>query len=557
MSAFTGHPGHDWRIVAPWYRWVLADGSQPERAAEAGRPAFHKFVTTGFMTDFLRDPQRSVVFDPAVDVLQRVTAIPDVELFDDHRRQKRIATTRLEPDPTGTRKLFLTAHQRFYLVAVGLHCDRAGFPMVDPANVAEVGFVIRRRRASVPPTLVPAATQLVRELRLARATAQVRFGLDAAVQRSRVLHPFRSTERRHVVRPRAASIAAAQEAELARRKLRTWAHASSIEHTTEGWVTAAEGSFGGWHAMPDEPEELIERGYLMRLLRPNPDDPDHAAHNGTIYYAVVPTASDEVSEQGVNRFNELERYEIRVYARTRHGDCPGELVWSQPSSPFRIASFFDPQGCAQRPLEVRLPDFKQLEASDAMPSVRMTAPPGSSLDFSKFGDIPTKGKTRAGEEICFFSIPLITIIALFVLNLFLPIVLFIFQLWWMLKLKFCIPPSTDLEADLAAALDVQPPQLESMADVDIDVRPSTDPAKIAETLKSIFDPPADPTLDSVPDDWKVGTRLLGRTAPPFTNNALFHVALRNGYGKSADAAPVYSAGVTYTTPVRRDEVVHP
>ncbi len=41
----------------------------------------------------------------------------------------------------------------------------------------------------------------------------------------------------------------------------------------------------------------------------------------------------------------------------------------------------------------------------------MTQPAGSSLDFSKFGDIPTKGKTGGPEQICFFSIPLITIIA--------------------------------------------------------------------------------------------------------------------------------------------------
>jgi hypothetical protein len=311
-------------------------------------------------------------------------------------------------------------------------------------------------------------------------------------------------------------------------------------------------------AMPDDPEELVERGYPMRLLRPAPDDPDHAARDGTIYYASVPTASDETTPDGRARFNELDTYEIRVFARAKHGTCPGRLVWSEPTQVFRLASFYDPFGSAQRPTEIRLPDFKELEASSALPSVRMTQPAGSSLMFSKFGDIPTKGKTGGPQEICFFSIPLITIIAMFVLNLFLPIVMFVFGLWWMLKLKFCIPPSIEFEADLAAELDVEPPELQLMADIDIDVIPGTDPNDIANVLENIFDPPSDPELDPVPDDWKIGQHLLDPASKtPFTNNALFQLALRNGYGKSADAAPVYTLPVDYTPSVTRAQVVHP
>jgi hypothetical protein len=564
-NTVRGHASpHDWRIVAPWYRWALADGSEPERAANATRPAFHKFVTTDFITDFLDDPQRSVVFDEAHDVLQRIDVIPSSELEDEEGRRRSIATRRSVP--TQSRKLFLAAHQRFYLVAIGLHCERPGFPMVDPAHVADVGFVIRRRRATVPDALVPQGRALVHELNAARATARVRFQLDSAQQRSRLLHPFRATDRARVVSPRAATVAAAKEVELARRRLQTWAAVNSIEHRTEGWVATGEGSFGTWVPMPDAPEELIERSYPMRHLRAAPGDPDHAAHDGTIYYAVVPTASDEVTERGVNRFNELDTYEIAVHARPDQGACPGRLTWSEPSRTFRLASFFDPAGSAQRPIEIRLPDFAELEASGAMPSVRMTAPPDSSLDFSKFGEIPTAGRRGAGEEICFFSIPLITIIAMFVLNLFLPVVMFVFQLWWMLKLKFCIPPSIEFEADLALELDVEPPELEFMADIDIDVIPGTDPAAIADVLKNIFNPPPNPPfdpddpdhtrpLDPVPADWQVGEHLLGD--PLFTNNALFQLALRNGYGKAADAAPDYTSTLVYTTPVRREEVVHP
>lgn len=542
---------HDWRIVAPWYRWERADGLEPERAADAGRPVLHKFVSTDFVGDYLGDPQRSVAFDAAVDVHQQVEKIPAAELGAADGRLRSLSTRRLVP--SDTRKLFLPAHQRFYLVAVGIHCDRPGFPKVDPDAVDEVGFVVRRHRVAVPTGERTRGAALVKELTRARAVAGSRHQLDAAKERSRLLHPFKAKSRSRVVSAGAATVAAYREVELARRRLRVWADAVGVEHRTEGWMPAGEGSFGEWVAIADEPEEVIERRYPMRLLSPAPDDPDHAAHDGTIFYASVPTASDEVTADGVNRFNELDSYEIRVFARVDCGDCPGPLVWSAPTRMFRLASFFDPTGSAQRPTEVRLPDFAELEATAAMPSVRMTSPAGSSLEFSKFGDIPTKGKVGAGEEICFFSIPLITIVALFVLNLFLPVVIIVFQLWWMLKLKFCIPPSISFEADLAAELDVEPPQLELVAELDIDVLPGVNQTALAGVLAGIFNPPTDPELDFVPPSWQMGDELVDG----FTNDPLVKLAVRQGYGSSADGAPTFTAPLAYTSRVRRDEVVHP
>jgi hypothetical protein len=64
------------------------------------------------------------------------------------------------------------------------------------------------------------------------------------------------------------------------------------------------------------------------------------------------------------------------------------------------------------------------------------------------GEIPTGGgqPTGATAETCSFSIELITIVATFVLYLFLPVVVIAFQLWWMLLLKFCWPRPADLDA---------------------------------------------------------------------------------------------------------------
>lgn len=545
---------HDWRIVAPWYRWERLDGTEPERAADAERPVLHKYVSTEFVADFLRDPQRSVVFDEDLDVHQTVEKIPAAQLTAPDGRLKSLSGTRLVP--TETRKLFLAAHQRFYLVAVGIHCDQPGFPKVDPAAISEVGFVIRRHMVDVPSTERVRGAALMAQLTQARAVAGARHELDAAKERSRVLHPFTAASRRRVASVGAATVAAHREMDLARRRLRVWAESVGVEDRTEGWITSGDGSFGEWMPIADEPEDLVERWYPMRRLTPTPDDPGHAAHDGTVFYAAVPTTSDDISGNGRSRFSALDTYEIRVFARAEHGDCPGPLTWSRPSQVFRLASFYDPAGSAQRPLEIRLPDFAELAASNAMPSVRMTQPAGSALEFSKFGDIPTEGKVGAAEEICFFSIPLITIIAMFVLNLFLPIVMFTFQLWWMLKLKFCIPPSIDFELELAAELNVEPPQLEVAAQFDIDVAFGVDQAELRNALKGVFHPPVDPELDPVDDEWRVWNQMEHPTAG-FSNDPLVKLAVRNGYGRSPDGAPGYAAPVVYTTPVRRDEVVHP
>jgi hypothetical protein len=545
---------HPWRVVAPWYRWARADGAEPGRAAEAGTPALHKFGSTSFVADFLRDPQRSVVFDEALDVVQRIENIPAAELNGADGRLRKLGRRRLVP--TQTRKLFQPAHQRFYLLAVGVHCDAPGFPKVDPASIEEVGFVIRRRTVKVPSRKRAKGAALLAELTQARAVAGSKLELDVAKSRARVLHPFTSASRDRVLSPSTATKAAYREAAVAQRRLRVWAATEKLDLRNEAWVPTGEGDLGAWVPMIDEPEEVAERSYPMRLLSPNPDDPDHAASDGTIYFAAVPTASSEITERGEHRFSERDTYEIRVFVRRRCcGHCPGVLVWSEPTRLFRMASFFDPAGCALRPSEVRLPNFAELEASDALPSVRVTQPPGSSLDFSKFGEIPTKGKTGAAEQICFFSIPLITIIAMFVLNLALPIVMFVFQLWWMLKLKFCIPPSIQFEADLAAELDVTPPELKAEVEleVDIDVRTGVDQAGLRQVMEKVFDPPADPELDPVPADWRLG-QVLGDT---FTNDPLVRLAVRNGYGSSADPAPTFSLPITWTTRVRREEVVHP
>jgi hypothetical protein len=74
--------------------------------------------------------------------------------------------------------------------------------------------------------------------------------------------------------------------------------------------------------------------------------------------------------------------------------------------------------------------------------VRITTPPNSQFVFNPFDGIPKSGSGTigAGGGICTFAFELFFIVAFFLFLLFLPILIFAFQLWWMLALRFCIPP---------------------------------------------------------------------------------------------------------------------
>jgi hypothetical protein len=176
----------------------------------------------------------------------------------------------------------------------------------------------------------------------------------------------------------------------------------------------------------------------------------------------------------------------------------------------------------------------------------MTSPPSSSFEFEHTGDIPTDGDVGAGEEICFFAIPLFTIVAMFLFKLFLPIVMLVFGLFWMLKLKFCIPPSIDLELELTAELDVVPGGIEASLSVDIDILPGVDHAEVETRLRERL------------DDDRPGQSLGTTLTAEYTNDPIVELLVRQGYGAPEDVPfPNYAPAVVHTTRVARDQVVHP
>jgi hypothetical protein len=228
---------------------------------------------------------------------------------------------------------------------------------------------------------------------------------------------------------------------------------------------------GSWCHVDEQPVELTEAAFPLTALVPDPTRPDHDATGETIFFGVVPTGSADVDPTGAARFDDGHDYEIRCFARRHRPECPRDgrhctcpLTWSEPTETYRLADHFDLEGCANRPVTVQLPDLRRLQA-DALRlgpggagGVRFSSPPRSELSFTS-EDVNARrspgAMTNDGFQICSFAIPLITIVAFFVLRLFLPIVVLLFGLWFLLMLRFCIPPDVDLAAEATLLADFE------------------------------------------------------------------------------------------------------
>ncbi len=492
---------HPWLLVGPWYRPGPAaanvSGNVPGNVsanvsanARASRPVLQKYADPSFIGTFLREPQKSLRY-----------RLRDLAY--------RIAGEAGQRERGNVRKVFLDTHSRFYLVVCELYCDAAGLPTVDREQVCEAGLVVRRRRAEVPSavrdTLVSAvatmsatrtqlerfdAIQTSRARRKAVRTGTARAAVTDAVAR-----------RRHKTR---CGLVAAYRA--SRASLEGLAAEHGVSLSPQGWVAGEHPGQGAWVDVEETPDALREETFPLLPLIPDPAAEDHSGRNRTLYYAVLPTGSRDLDPHGDPRFDDRSLYEVRCYVR-RHqlpcpktaasGDCPGPLVWSTPTEGYRLASHFDLDGTSNRPVTIQLPDLEALETDARGLSlgegvgVRMIAPANSSLEFqSTPGEIPKKGAGQRGAlpQICSFALPLITIVANFVLRLFLPIVVFVFGLWFLLRLKFCILPSISFAGDIDLAVDLAGELgIDGKFDLDLDV--TFDPL-VDQFIQSLIDDPS-------------------------------------------------------------------
>ena len=507
---------HEWKLVAPWYRWQRqfdADGSKPWQT----RPVFQKFDQNDYVKVFTADPQRSLKFLPIDDTVFK-TSLKDVAplagVFPPPDRFTKLYAPKNADGsppkarearmvPTGIRKLYLPTHKRFYLVVCELHCYVAGFPMVTRDQVCQSGFVVRRRVMSIPAANQKKALKDLDKIQghLNNINADIAYWMETAPATGR-----KAKQRAADVKKAKANGTFAGklkdlefQREFEETKLAGWKKQYGVVTKLEGWIPtffdqpgAAEKqpleNVGSWQTVEETAQPLKgeafpkdEAYFPLFALFPDPNIPKHSGKGRNIYFGPVPASSFDTDQSGKARFDSDVTYEIRCFVRRHKAGCPrldktpdchGPIIWSEPTEVYKLAPATDLLGTSNRPITIKMPDFTELAAQvAALPAnklapVRVEKP--QSMNF-QIDDGKAGGGGIGGFQICFFSIPLITIIAMFVLQLFLPIVVFLFGLFFLLALKFCIPPSLSASAGLTAKLDVLMPKLELDASIDVDV----------------------------------------------------------------------------------------
>jgi len=482
---------HPWMLVAPWYRWQrqLAEESLTPRRT---RPVFQKFDRSDFAKEFTRDPQRSLRFLGQVDRVYNVHSSPATKLGGKFARL--YAPKPREPGkpksderlisslvPTGLRKLYLDIHKRYYLVVCELHCDAPGFPAVTPDQACQGGLVVRRRSFAFPANAKREATELLRKI-VGLQVDVAHLDESAPAKGAALLKRAKAIEKLRAEGAYGAALAQARtKLAEARAELRKWKDEKGVAAVLEGWVHGPFANIGAWQIVDETPQALVESSFPLYPLFPDPNIADHSARGKTIYFGVVPTSSLDTDANGNARFDDDSLYEIRCFVRRhdphcprrdRAPDCHGELVWSAPSESYKLAAPGDLLGSAQRPITIQVPDLNELAAQagalpiDTLAPVKVVQPQG--LNFS-IDDGKPSGGSVGSKQVCFFALPLITIVAVFLFKLFLPILVFLFGLFFLLRLKLCIPPSLEIAAGLDAELKALPPSLDVDADFSVDI----------------------------------------------------------------------------------------
>jgi hypothetical protein len=163
----------------------------------------------------------------------------------------------------------------------------------------------------------------------------------------------------------------------------------------------------------------------------------HAALHGALQAQTVRL----VAQAG--RFDEPgARYVVRAFVRLRpQAPCPARVVWSAESEPWVIAPWFE-AGDARPPVQIPLPDAGDRNMLEQLkPNVAFVVPP--SMQNLLSGKAKDLMEGKGGMDglgltwICGFNIPIITICAFIVLNIFLTLFNLIFG--WLFFIKICIP----------------------------------------------------------------------------------------------------------------------
>jgi hypothetical protein len=135
------------------------------------------------------------------------------------------------------------------------------------------------------------------------------------------------------------------------------------------------------------------------------------------------------------------QYRVHPFMRVRSADdCPPHLHWSEPSAPFQIVPWWESGD--GRLHTITLPEFDIANVGKFKPNIAFAVPPSlAGLLRDKSPTDFLEGKPGGGGPsigwICSFSIPIITLCAFIVLNIFLQLLHVVFQ--WLFYIKICLP----------------------------------------------------------------------------------------------------------------------
>ena len=445
-------------LRSPWY--VLERLGLDRFDPRARAPAIQKYDTPEFVDRLLKDPR---------DSLKLLAADGDVWSYpvpvaEGARGGGRLRFATHQFIATDLRKLYQPSHDRFYAVVVELFCDTPGLPRPKTVDDVQVGLVLRRRSLQITGPL-PVIRRLARDLASDLFAAQ---------------HPGAKPDK-----PRGRDVDQVLWADLTQRRQFEEEHAEALEQLgvelqVEGWMVGPAGA--SWRPLgTPAPAGTTDAEQELPMWRiPTRRDDCDEAGTRSLWFGLVPTFSGDRDTAGRPKLDDQAIYELRCFARRPpppgRAQCPPTVSWSDPSEPFRLAAFADPEGTRNRVFSIRMPDFRAVAAragQNAGPGgVAITSPPESQLSFNHGNGTPSGGSVGGVVDLtCTFALEIFMIVAFFVFSLFLPIVVLLFQLWWLLALRFCLPPATQA---LALLQDFFNPSggNHTMADL---VRPPADP----------------------------------------------------------------------------------
>jgi hypothetical protein len=329
--------------------------------------------------DFMEELFRLVAARPTRELPSPVAAKIAVWRRFSERPDGAAADWATKKPPNAVLKLFQPVHGHFHLVVASLVCDAVGRPD-HSAPPAQVGFVMRR--------------------------------LSAAGDRELGWAPMTDEQKR-------ASAALTGEQQLG-------------DESGHVWKPVPAGA---------EKTALADEVILPAFAVPFSDEKGHPRK---LWAALVPASSPEarllakIDGTGVSAGR---RFVLR--AVLTKPSCPPSrrYVASEPSEPFTIASYVDPDAPA-RAAVIPLPKIPQVkELLKRFPKrAKFLAATTVKVDTAKdkIGDMLSEG---AGE-ICTMSIPIITLCAYIVLFIFLAILNLIF--FWLPLIKLCFPIPSQL-----------------------------------------------------------------------------------------------------------------